>query len=75
MKTFNLWMEGYGVTSISTPASFLGTFKANSFKEACDIWASTVNQKEHYKRTGDIASYCGCRIFDNETDARNSLIN
>ena len=69
-KVFSLWMEGYAVTGNSSKAEFLGNIEAESFGEACDKWASTLTQPEYYRRTGECASYWGCRIYDNEDDAR-----
>jgi hypothetical protein len=73
MKTYSLWMEGYITQGNSSKADFLGTFEANSFENACDKWADTIKEKEYYERNGNIASYWGCRIYDNEADARKSF--
>lgn len=72
-KVFSLWSEGYAATGSSSTADFLGNFEADSFAEACDKWAKTLEQPEYYKRNGDNAYYWGCRIFDNEADARRSF--
>ena len=75
IKSFNLWIEGYACTGDSSPAHFLGTFEAVSFSEACDKWVETLseNGKKYYNRNGGIACFWGCRIYDNETDARKSF--
>ena len=73
IKAFNLWIEGYACTGNSSTASFLGTYEADNFENACDKWADTIKEKEYYQRNGSIASYWGCRIYDNEADARKSF--
>lgn len=74
IKSFDLWMEGYICTGQSSGAEFLGTFTASSFIEACDKWAETLgDEKEYYSKKGDKAWFWGCRIYDNEADARKSF--
>lgn len=75
LLTFNLWMEGYKANGNSSEAHYLGTFEAASFEEACDKWADTldVDSKRDYHRNNNSAVYWGCRIFDNESDARKSF--
>ena len=73
IKAFDLWSEGYACTGQSSKAIFLGTFEADSFENACDKWADTLKEKECYKRNGNIASYWGCRIYDNEEEVRKSF--
>lgn len=70
---FNLWIEGYIAQGMSARAEFLGSFDAVDFASACDKWAETVEQKYLYKRCGNVATYWGCRIYDNEIDARKSF--
>lgn len=69
-----LWMEGYAVTGNAATASYLGTFKGKTFNEACDDWAKSANSKTY--SSGDekrIPSDWGCKIFENELDARKSF--
>lgn len=72
---FNLWMEGYIAQGTSSKARFLGSFDADSFENACDKWADTIdgNEKQYYKRNGNVASFWGCRIYDKEQDAKKSF--
>ena len=44
MKTYSLWMEGYITQGNSSKADFLGTFKANSFIDACDKTHTCANK-------------------------------
>ena len=69
---FDLWNEGYAATGEYSPAIFLGTFEAECFEDACDKWAETLceREKDLYKREGSHAVFWGCRIYDNEEDAR-----
>ena len=76
MSVYDLWMEGYAATGTSSDASFIGTFEANSFLEACDKWASTLTDEQrrlYYEPYLGRPAYWGCRIFDNEIEARRSF--
>lgn len=65
---YEIWMEGYCCTGQSSTAFLVAKIEANSFQEACDI---------HFK--GDpyyspkTLKCWGCRLFDNEADARKSF--
>ena len=74
-KSFDLWMTGYACTGNSSGASFLGTFEADSFIDACDKWAETLREcdKQYYNKKENKAWFWGCAIYDNETDARKSF--
>ena len=75
MKTYSLWMEGYIIQGNSSKADFLGTFKANSFIDACDKWSETLSddEKQYYDKKENKAWFWGCAIYDNEADARKSF--
>lgn len=70
---YSLWMEGFQATGQSSTAQYLGDFEGNSFNDACDNWANTIDEPKYYKSGNDECrpSYWACRIFDNENDARN----
>lgn len=78
MKTFmqyHLWMEGYSATGNYSPATYLGTFVAESFIEACKKWHSTLQASSRTNcplniDENGVVTYWACRIFDNELDAR-----
>lgn len=62
-----VWMEGFQATGESSKAQLMGTVKAETFSEAC--------QKLSYERTEldwneQRTKIWGCRLFDNEADAR-----
>lgn len=76
MAVYSLWVEGYACTGESGPAHFLGSFDAISFNAAVEKWNETNNK---HKEWGDLTYHngnwyaWGCRIFDNEADARASF--
>lgn len=68
MKEYDIWMEGFEVTGMYAPASFVGTIEANSFKEACQkVFNGNPNYNSKYN------SFWGCNLYDNESDARKSF--
>lgn len=72
MKIYDIWSEGYSVTGNCSPANFFGSIQANSFQEACDkLFLSDDDHKRYYDPHE--LNYGGCKLFDNETDARHSF--
>jgi len=71
-QEWELWLEGYVATGNRSGARYLGIFVAPTFKEACDLWGNRHANKGYYSNRGH-PSYWGCRIFDNEIDARRSF--
>lgn len=65
---YEIWSEGYVVTGQSAGARYHGSQEASSFKEACDIFFKGDNYYDPKDCT-----YWGCRISDNESDARKSF--
>lgn len=72
MPKFEVWVEGYRATGDSGTAMYWGTFEAENFDDAC---TQAVNNGEHDAYYFDAARlmYWGCRMFDNETDARKAF--
>lgn len=71
-KVFTIWAEGYACTGQSSPAFLLGIVEAETFEQACVELANTTPEIRKYfdqKRN----TFWGCRLFDNESDARNSF--
>ena len=66
-----VWMEGYACTGERSAARFMGTYQGKTFENACDVWAEEGNNKAYYKNNPP--RYWGCRLFDNEADARKSF--
>ena len=70
MKKFDLWMEGYRATCEGSDATYIGTYYADTFEEACKMYAKFkgITLGTH----GGMLADWGRRIFDNEDDARKS---
>lgn len=72
MTVYELWMQGYlvtGMEGIPQTAVFLGRYEADTFIEACRKY-QVEKHDSYYRDDGENASSWGCRIFDNEHDAR-----
>ena len=65
---WEIWMEGYAATGQSAPAQCLGTFRATSFKQACETWARTSESPSLFD--ADALTYWGCRLYPSEAEAR-----
>ena len=75
MKTFDLWIEGYAASGDHGTARFLGTYTAESFDAAVVRWDAEQNFDDkhghlNYNSHGGYWTVWGCRIYDNEADAR-----
>ncbi len=74
MPAFEVWCEGHwaqGNEEFPTPAKLMGTFEADSFREACLKWYRTL--EDDYSRecfNAEALTFWSCRLFDNEADAR-----
>lgn len=73
MTAFNIWCEGYCATGQSSEAQFMGTFEADSFKEACQKLYESMSPNDQSYFSSDKMRIWGCRLFDNEIDARRSF--
>jgi hypothetical protein len=72
-REFQIWAEGYQATGQSSDARLVGTQKAYSFYDACKLqYESEDAQSKTYWRP-DFSAIWGCRLFDNEADARKSF--
>lgn len=76
-KEFEIWMEGYlvsGTEGVPAKAQRIGSVKASTFRQACDKLCSP---EEWQSQFGNYNANCltvwGCRLFDNEADARKSF--
>lgn len=74
---FEIWQQGYlvtGMEGIPAPAVKLGEVEAATFAGAC---AALCSPQEWQKKYGyfDAArlTLWGCRLFDNEQDARRAF--
>lgn len=67
-KKWQIWSEGYAVTGNESPARLMGEVEADTFEQACVKWSEASS--EPYLFNQDKLTYSGCRLFDNEADAR-----
>ena len=67
-KIFEIWSEGYIMPGGIGTAQLHDKIKANSFKEACDI----LFDGDRFYNPKNL-TYLGCKLFDNETDARKAF--
>jgi hypothetical protein len=86
-KEFEIWIEGYAATGEYSHASYIGKSSGHSFEDACrnfrypeDIIREydgmiIVHKGESLKLDENRSHPCiwACRLFDNETDARESF--
>ena len=69
----DLWVEGYQCTGGSNTASYLGTYKADSIREAVQQWvAENPKERERYVDISRL-TYWGCKFYNNECHARRSF--
>lgn len=68
-RKYEIWSEGYAATGQRSKAMFHTTIEASSFNEACDLLA-VRNQEFRKFYDPHTLTYWGCKLFDNEIDAR-----
>ena len=68
---YEVWMEGFHVMEGRGKATLLGKYEANSFLEACQKAADEHPGYGNYDKKRN--TIWGCRLFDNEFDARKSF--
>jgi len=76
MRTFEIWSEGYRATGEAATATCHGTFEGATFTEAVQRYLETLGQENRafYRQHNDGTWTCwGCRLFDNEADARKAF--
>jgi hypothetical protein len=71
-KHFEIWAEGYAATGESGRAIKMGEADGKDFKNACVNFAE---KNDSFKKffNPQYMNYWGCRLFDNEADARKSF--
>ena len=72
METFDIWMEGYAITGNHSNASFVGRFKGIDFLDACKNSMKEDEEADKYYNEKN-NTYWGCKLFNNESDARKSF--
>lgn len=75
IKSFEVWMEGYAATDEYSPVYCLGIFQGTTFDEAVLNMLTIEPEYQKYYRKSDSGQHLiwGCRLFDNEADARKSF--
>ncbi len=70
-KTFEIWVEGFSITGNSATASLLAKEEGKNWTDA----VSRYMEKNPGRITIDKRGFTdwGCRLFDNEADARKSF--
>ena len=71
-KDISIWSEGFAATGDSGGATFHETVRAESLKEACSVLAETSPGFAKYYNEKRM-TFWGCRLYDNEIDARRSF--
>lgn len=70
-------MEGFAVTGMSSGASYMKSYDTDDMDEAVQLWLDEQDpedvKKYHSKSEDGVHSWWGCRIFDNQDDARKSF--
>lgn len=74
MSRFSIWSEGYIASGQQGRAMFHGLFEADSFLDAVTYWRNTLDpgSRDLVDLKSDPPAFWGCRLFDNEQDARRS---
>jgi hypothetical protein len=68
MRIFEVWSEGYTMQGNTSCAMLMGVVVADNFKTACNKVLG-----EHKAFDKSRLTYWGCKLFDNEHDARQSF--
>ena len=72
MKKYEIWSEGFVVMEGRGKAQLHGYAEGNTFKEACINYAKSDKEFDFYFDPNRM-TYWGCKLFDNEADARVSF--
>lgn len=72
MKKYEIWSEGYCASGDSAPATLLGVCEGDDFRDDCINYAN-INQPFKELFDSKRMTCWGCRLFDNEADARKSF--
>lgn len=74
MRKFEIWVEGFITMDGDSRAWKEGEQEAETFEEACDLYAESHPLfKQYYRKQDGQPIYWGCSLFDNEADARKSF--
>ncbi|MBA1218164.1 hypothetical protein [Pseudomonas fulva] len=76
IRAIEVWTEGYSVTGNRSPAQRMGVYQAATFDDAVAQHLQTLDaegQSFYRQSENGVWSCWGCRLFDNEADARRSF--
>lgn len=68
---YHVWSEGYYASGGHSDAIYLGSYYTDTFEDACLQAAIKNNMLNDYNERAN--SICGCKLFDNEEEARKSF--
>lgn len=72
-QEFRIWSEGFILTGNKSGAMFHGRQNAPSFVEACTKFFAIKGHDLSNNYNPIRLTFWGCRLFDNETDARKTF--
>ncbi len=72
MEVYEIWSEGFSATGESGNATFWGDSLGYTFRDACQRYADCYPD---FRKLFDAEqlTWWGCRLFDNEEDARKAF--
>lgn len=75
MNSYTIWAEGYRATGQHGTATLLGSASGETFRDAVKELAKRALPEDRALFNTDHIqpTYWGCRLFDNEEDARKSF--
>lgn len=72
-KPWQIWREGYETTGVGGEAFYMTTIEAKTFNEAVEKLFREADEDTRMRLDPKECTYWGCRLFDNEVDARKSF--
>ena len=71
MEEYEIWVEGFAITGNNAQASLLAKQKGKSWVDAVSRYMEKNPERIRIDERG--FTVWGCRLFDNEADARKSF--
>ncbi|MEC4190459.1 hypothetical protein VSP75_04125 [Escherichia coli] len=71
MSIYQVWSEGYEASGNSAHAELHGEAEAVDFASACERVFKESGRSQYFD--SQHLTYWGCRLFDNEQDARKAF--
>lgn len=69
-REFEIWQEGYQCSGNASPAHLIGSARGATFHKACENYFEKHPDPLYNAGANTV---WGCRLFDNEQDARSSF--